>query len=366
MKPYRSFSYIFLVIAGCGSSVVIGFNAAIDPFGVTNSPRIYGINQSKPETINNTRLYKAIDLTRQNAKTIFLGASRLDEALNPDSPALAEYQPVYNLAMQGGTFYEQRRYLEHAIATQKNLEVVIFGIDLWLLALPEATQLGFDENRIGKSHLRLLEFLQTYLSWNTFNKSLETLQKNKEEPDTIYYHANGLRDIGYIDLEFTHWLPFVVNKKKNDIVPETLENIRIIRDLCQEHGLDLRVFITPPHAIQFEGSIAAAGESKIENRKRKIVKIMPVWDFSGYNSVTTEPLSSEMTQYRDSSHFTIAVGDLILNRMLQYNENSVPNDFGVLINSDNIEEHLAQIRGDRETWRKNNPDTIELLNKFKR
>ena len=368
MKPYRSFNLILLGVVAGSSSLVAGFNVAIDPFGVMDTPMVKGVNQSKPETVYNTRLYKAIDLTRQNAKTIFLGASRVEEGLNPEHPALAAYQPVYNLAMPAASFYEQRRYLEHALATQKNLEVVILGIDLWLLSHRRRTRSGFQEARLGKNSLRFSEALKINLSWDTFDKSWETLEKNLRAPESIYYYSNGVRDVDYLkNIEFTSWLPSIVNNPKDFISPVALKNFKKIRDICKNNGLKLKAFITPPHVTQFEAIYMAGGEKVvIEQGKREIVKILPVWDFSGYNSITTEPINSEMTKYRDSSHHTMKVGDLILNRILQYREQETPPDFGIWITPDNIEEHLIKIRADREVWRKENPDTVKMLEDFKR
>lgn len=367
MKPYRSFNLVLLGVVASSSSLIAAFNAAIDPFGVMNTPVVRGVNQSKPETVDNTRLYKAVDLTRQNTKTIFLGASRVETALNPKHPALAAYQPVYNLAMPSATFYEQRRYLEHALATQKNLEVVILGIDLWLLPHRYLTKSGFEEARLGKNSLRFSEALKINLSWDTFNKSWETLDKNIRAPESIYYYANGVRDVGYLkNIKFTSWLGSIVNNPRDSISPVALENLRKIRDICKKNGLELKALITPAHVTHFEGMYMGGGEKAIEQGKREIVKILPVWDFSGYNSITTEPITSEMTKYRDSSHFTMKVGDLILNRILQYREQEIPENFGILITPDNIEEHLTKIRADRQAWRKENPDTVKMLEAFKR
>ena len=254
MKPYRRFHLILLGMVSASSLLVAGFNAVIDPFGVTNSPRIRGLNRVKPETVDNTRLYKAIDLTRQNAKTILLGASRVETALNPNHPAFNAHQPVYNLGIASATVYEQRRYLEHAIATQQNIELVILGIDLWLIPEPYLKKSGFEEARLGKEVLSLREALQINFSLDTLNKSIATIRKNRQYPDYIYYHPNGVRDVGYIkNIKFTAWLPGVINNKNTHLYPPALENIKIIRDLCKKQGIELKVFITPPHVTQFEG-----------------------------------------------------------------------------------------------------------------
>ncbi|NET72339.1 MAG: hypothetical protein F6K62_15805, partial [Sphaerospermopsis sp. SIO1G2] len=101
-----------------------------------------------------------------------------------------------------------------------------------------------------------------------------------------------------------------------------------------------------------------------ENWKKKLVELTPVWDFSGYNSITTEKLQDVMENYADSSHYTKPVGDLVLNRILGYQADQVPTDFGVLLTPENIESHLAKIRADREKWVKNNQDELQLVQKL--
>jgi hypothetical protein len=63
-----------------------------------------------------------------------------------------------------------------------------------------------------------------------------------------------------------------------------------------------------------------------------------------------------MKYYLDSSHYRKETGDLILNRLLSSKENTVPDNFGVLITAENIEAHFAKIRSDREKWLKTSPD----------
>ncbi|GFZ91240.1 hypothetical protein [Okeania sp. KiyG1] len=74
--------------------------------------------------------------------------------------------------------------------------------------------------------------------------------------------------------------------------------------MCQENNIKLILFISPSHATQWE-AIRATGEwSTFEEWKREVVKITPVFDFSGYNTITTEPIHNDMENYRDNSHYT--------------------------------------------------------------
>jgi hypothetical protein len=55
---------------------------------------------------------------------------------------------------------------------------------------------------------------------------------------------------------------------------------------------------------------------------------------------------------------------LVLNRLFDYQSGTVPDDFGILITSDNIESHLAQIRSQREVWAAQNPEVVEMVQRW--
>jgi hypothetical protein len=91
-----------------------------------------------------------------------------------------------------------------------------------------------------------------------------------------------------------------------------------------------------------------------------------VWDFSGYNSITTEPVpvlgdrETLMKGYWEGSHYTETVGRLILERM--FGDNSVvPEDFGTAINSNNIDRHLKNIHSQHKLYAASNPAMIAEL-----
>lgn len=134
---------------------------------------------------------------------------------------------------------------------------------------------------------------------------------------------------------------------------------------CKQHDITLKVFISPSHATQWEAIRATGHWHTFEQWKREVAKITPVWDFSGYNSITTEPISNTMKNYGDNSHYTKEVGDLVLNRILSFKEETVSSDFGVLLTPETIESHLKQIRYDREVWARKHPDEVKLVEDIK-
>ena len=75
----------------------------------------------------------------------------------------------------------------------------------------------------------------------------------------------------------------------------------------------------------------------------------PLWDFSGYNSLTTEDVppdgdsETQMKWYWESSHYKKELGDLVLDRIFDYHhpERIVPDDFGVLLTPKNIKRGIG-------------------------
>jgi hypothetical protein len=100
----------------------------------------------------------------------------------------------------------------------------------------------------------------------------------------------------------------------------------------------------------------------------------PVWDFSGYNTITVEEVPSaqdvnaRMRYYYESSHYTPAAGDLVLDRIfnLKMTEHVVPSDFGIRLTKQNIEAHLANIRVAREHYQRMHPDDVAEIESLSR
>ena len=378
MKLYRRFNYMFMAFMAGSSLLIAGLNITMDPYGVMNSPRIKGFNWSKPKQFNRPRLFKAIALTRPlQLETLLLGTSRVDWSLQPDSTALAPYQPVYNSALPASTMYEQLNYFKHAILNQAKLKLIIIGLDfeMFLEYNENVSESGFDKRRLEKKGIRLIEALSINFSTNTMNDGLETVNHNRKYPDTIYYYPNGFnniyarkgknRNVSFIKDTADKIVRLVKSGKKGNLSNKSLAQLQEIQSLCENAGIELKLFITPPHVAHLEGFRLVEKWQLYEEWKREIVKIMPVWDFSGYNSITTEPIENEMNNYQISTHYYTSIGDLILNRILDYKEEEIPEYFGVLITPENVEAHLENVRRDRTAWLENNPDAVELLQELK-
>lgn len=371
MKEYQHFCLSLLLTTGCLSVGITVFNALVDPYGVLNSPDLSVTEEKVLKGKGHTRLFKAVDIKRMKPMAILLGTSRAERGLDPKHPVFADNQPAYNLALPGANQYEVMRYFEHAIANQPDLKQVVIGIDFFMFNQFNPNKPDFSEHRLEKTRITPADVFNTTFSIDAMRSSLLTVVSNIGNFGSESYRYDGawivpsnqnsettLRRMLAADLRETY--------DDYQLSPEALDHFREIIETCRQRNIDVKVFISPTHATQREAVRVAGLWSAFENWKREIVKITPVWDFSGYNSITAEAISHEMENYLDSSHYTQEVGNLVLNRLFDYNNESVPADFGVWITPQNVEAHLRQIRTDRQRWASQNPEAVKLVQDIER
>ena len=146
---------------------------------------------------------------------------------------------------------------------------------------------------------------------------------------------------------------------------------RMIRT-ARAQGIELTLAINPVHALDLELVRFGGNWERFEDWRRDVVKIVAeespdgrvvLWDFSGYWAETTEevPLDGDRTTrmkyYFENSHFTPAMGALMMNRMLL----GATNGFGDRITPANIEAHTKRIREQREIYARTHASEIQWV-----
>jgi hypothetical protein len=138
------------------------------------------------------------------------------------------------------------------------------------------------------------------------------------------------------------------------------------RRLCRETqptsaetgGVNLQIFISPTHAAQWEAMRNSALYPTFDEWKRRLVEITPVWDFSGYNEVSGEPLVQVMRFYLESSHYLPNVGDMILRRIYAESTEDPPTGFGQYMTRENVATLIERFHIERERWAASRPDEV--------
>ena len=148
--------------------------------------------------------------------------------------------------------------------------------------------------------------------------------------------------------------------------------------ICYHNNIELFMAISPSHVHNMEVIYNAGLWTRFEEWKQQLVEIneeeslnagctpFPLWDFETYNVYTEEEvppkgdISTQMQWHVDSDHFSKKLGTLVLARMFGDEEGNNL-DFGEMVNSTNINQHLLQIRLDQQIYRMSHIDDISEI-----
>lgn len=387
--------------------VVAVFNAVVDPYGFVRWVDMPGFNHRKPALKTRVRLVKAVDVRRLRPAAIVLGTSRSHIALRMSHPGWRD-SPRYNLAFDSASPQEMYAYLRHAYALRP-LKTVVLGLDggqirggrNWVA--PDFNRhLLLDPQRPWTKLRADLAKPMLLLSMDTLSASFSTLgaqsgverdwfapdgqrlgpeffHRSAEEYVTkgpaAYFWDIDRKEFGFKSLQP---VPLEYDPPAGRARSGAFGYIARIVAFCRANGIELRIYITPTHAHQMEISVLTQESAAIEQGKRRLVALLaqdaakagaepyPLWDFSGYSSVTTEAAPTgrrEMHYYWDSSHFKEEVGDWVLDRLFSTVRpgHEPPADFGRRLTSQTVEADLAEIRQGHLDYARAHPADIAAL-----
>ena len=367
--------------------LLVLFNAIVDPYGLFPVVKIDGVNWPKPEMVKSVKIHKSLKVARLKPETIVLGTSRSAIGIDPEDKAWPENNlPRYNLALSGAGMYVTRRFLEHA-QTIHPLKQVVFGLDFFAFNVHRQRApdyrgdfLIINDDGSRNPHFDMKIIAASLLSTDALLASYKTLTSKNKHPIMISENGRFIVPLwkGHLHKSFMKmeklYLQYVylAGKKREyafinpDTGKSSLDEFRKIVAYCREHRIDLKLFISPPHA-QHQEIIRVLGLWPLfEQWKRELVRILkeenytsPLWDFSGYNSMTTDDISTDGEHYyKDSTHYRPNLGRMILARIFHYHDERVPTDFGRVLTSKNLEKNLLNIRAEQNRYRFDYPEQV--------
>jgi hypothetical protein len=395
---------LWACLVGAGLCLAALVNLVVDPYGIYDFVVKRGLNEIKPHAEANGIMTKAYQVQRVKPRTLVLGNSRAEDGFNPESRSWPpELQPVYNLALPGTGPRTSLRYLEHATAVITPATVVL-GVDFmdFLVrenAVPyraegkplpiERRLLLTESGRPNPDYLRqrVEDFFATVLSLDALIHSINTVNAQYTRyPENLTEHGfNPMRDYegiakreGYYamfrqrDLENAR--DYLLRRPKNIYAggktsSPQLEVFRRIIAVCQEQNAELKVVIYPYHAhlleifheaglwpVFEEWKRALARIAAEANRSRNVPRIQ-LWDFSGYNAISAEPVPDPADRttatrwYWEAGHFKQELGDVMLQRMFSETDRLADAVIGVKLTPENVEKEIQRIRQQRAWYR---------------
>lgn len=369
-----------LLVAGIGA-----FNYLVDPFDIWHSWRIEGFNKNKPQKRSKERIYKVGAYARNPQPNIILGSSIAEISLDPKRLPGGGI----NLATVGQRLGESARLLEWA-AQQTTLQTVLYSAEFFTanMCLAETDGLRASDLSSPKGYQYLISLSTLEESFGTVaNQSNAAIYRKRQllNEDGIWVWSDenvtnpgGLRKT-FIESEgFFNYFPapgycYSFQQEQRS----TGQYLQRMFSTAYRDAIDFRLVISPSHARERELIYSRGLWGKWEDWKRMLIRInedearkagrepFAIWDFSDYNSITTEPVppagdtSTRMRWYWDTVHYRQNVGEMIFSRVYGLAAGAPPpRDFGMRITSQNIEAWLAAVRRGREIWARLHPEDV--------
>lgn len=163
--------------------------------------------------------------------------------------------------------------------------------------------------------------------------------------------------------------------------PDTLEVFRDMLRFARNSRIDVRFVINPEHARMLIALQETGLWPQYEDWKRNLVRVLveeasdakappfPIWDFSGFNTITTEkspPLSRPHELARwfwEPAHFREEAGTLMLSKVMQNSSEATvgADGFGILLSSSNVDDWLVRTREAGLRYRATHADEVAVL-----
>lgn len=388
-RTFRRFVSIFAVVAGalvviCG---VAGY--VVDPFQMHSSAeharRHPGSPMDQYSAWGKTHAIWALKPT-----VVYLGSSRVEVGLPVKHGAFGE-AVVYNAGLSGGTIADSEAMARHALAVAP-VGTAVVGLDFWAFRTTAGNP-DFDRSLVASDipygPKRVALDLGKALSSDVVLETMHSL-KGREGPscmaavanagqrdpaciEAVLRHGGGTKRIFERDVSGYRTSPWQANTPMVDAAMPVFE--RLLDRLCGR-SVRTRLFIQPMHALNLYAYRLSGGGTDIEQWKRRLTDLtdsrrqrgcdVTLFDFSGYNSITTDPVPhvsgrETLRYYWEGSHYRDDVGRLMLDRMFGVRTDEVPADFGRELTPATVASALEDFRQEERRYVETHGAEIALL-----
>ena len=375
---WRHYVAIFCTCSAVTLGAVATLNYRVDPYLIHqwNTPEVQRLQPGRERL---SAWGKTYALARLRPRIVYIGNSRTELGL-PTQTDVFGGQQAFNSALSGASLGDTIAMVRHA-ATVSRLDTVVWGIDAPSFSM-EIGNTDFDRELVSSGSFYLwkrgLIDLKRALTMDMTMDSIRLLRGTFGHlchSSLAYY---GQRDEVCVWDRINGW-----GGTQAAILPRAREFVRgagptaeafdalesTVATLCRA-GTRLRLYINPTHAMMADVWYWAGRWASLESWETGLAAMaaqhrddgcdVRVYDFSGFNSVTSEPVPQasgrrDMLNYWETSHYRVNVGHMILARMFASTASAIPADFGVELTPAALARHLQQLNADRERYHTEHP-----------
>jgi hypothetical protein len=364
------------------------FNRVVDPFWYFRDVEIKGFNAIKSKFRRFERHVKPAVLAAEQPEAVILGSSFAEIGFDPLHPALTGNGQTrsYNFALAGAPWQMNFCALEYVLATAP-VKRIVLGIHALPLPAFDCTEKIAD--------MRETSWTALLLSPRALGAAIETVAhqgpdvKGSHTREGLYFYSR--HDPG-VDRRFGQFFASILQDAKGCSLanlqrsleepvpplavspdsPFNVEGLARVVESISGRAVTLRLAVYPRHVLSIETDYLCGRQLNrwqalwhlarfLEDHPPLPPASVEIWDFQGYQTYTTEPLSPGlMTYWQDPEHFNFEFGNVMLDWMFDVvpGAGTQVDGLGYRVTTSTLgqryawfsQQRIAYLRAHPETW----------------
>jgi len=230
----------------------------------------------------------------------------------------------------------------------ESFKTIIIGVDFFGSNGGSFGQMQMSQTPKPSHYLDITtSFMYRYkmlFTMDTLYKSIEAIEHSKNLGTVDYTRDNVKQTIRISKERKQQALNHQIGLYTHSVYGKSYKFNKKLRDYFEQMKKDnpksdFIIFTTPINIDMFKILVQS---NRLEDYKKWLSLLVDVfgevYDFMGVNSIT-----KNRNNYADLHHFYPEFGELIADRVTGVKNDKLPDDFGILVTKENIEEHLEQI-----------------------
>ena len=339
----RKKDFIFVGIIILLICIISLFNYIVDPYCVFGKTDIKGFNNIKTYKYSNKRevIYSDIKINSKNKDTVFTGNCLLSH---------------YGAGLENVAFFtipvtkidEITKLIKNVKILAPEVKKIYWGLyfdDFWNDTNEE---LNVTLPELNETFFSFQDFINLFFSYNTTKYSIGTvIDSIKNKGDYIIY-IYPYREIA--KKIYKGEIPF-----KN-----CMEQIKEAKQYADKNNIEIIIYYSPIHITKKIHIYEKGKWDQYQELKRRLVQIMPFYDYSFSNDYNTKALDENSIYFIDNVHTADVYNNMIVNDLL-----SEKKEIGILVNNNNINEYLKQDTENLKKYIKKNKVAVEKIKNVK-
>jgi hypothetical protein len=383
----RSYVSWFCGMSGLAIASVAALNYIVDPY-LTHQWDTPAVQRLRPPRERLSVWSKTYAVARYRPEVVYLGNSRTEVGMPAPLPPF-EGRAVFNGALSGASAGDVMAMARHVLNVSLP-EVVVWGVDAPSFSLVVGTH-DFDRDLVatGGNYFaqRALLNIKRSLTVDMTRDSLMLLAGRFGSVCRSSLALYGQHDEQCLANRIGGW-----GGTASAVAPRVSEYVRgagpskeamsefvdVLSTMCQR-AIRVRLYVNPTHAMTQDALYWSGKWAGMEQWLRTMTERVAharvngcdarLYDFSGFNSVTTEAIPQasqrkEMQYYWEPSHYRANVGRMIIQRMFGGEDDVAADDFGIELRPEMLDGHLASSRAARDAYHLQHPVESQLAQKL--